>query len=72
MITFSEVLIVLIVCLLFAGESGRAQQNGHLTGQFSSIHVALLSEYPWFEITVLAEGKVEQPDKPFCIGDKSY
>jgi hypothetical protein len=68
-ITLKEVFIDLH---LFAGESGTAQQNGHRTGQFSSIHVALLSGHTRFELTVMSEGKVEKPDTPFCIGDKPY
>jgi hypothetical protein len=68
-ITLNEVFIDLY---LFAGDSGTAQQDGHRTGQFSSIHIALLSGHTRFEITVMSEGKIEKPDTPFCIGDKPY
>jgi hypothetical protein len=56
----------------FSGESGRAQQNGHRTDQFSSIHVALLLGRTRFELTVMSDGKVEKPDTPFCMGEKPY
>jgi len=68
-ITLNEVFIDLY---LFAGESGKAQQNGHRTGQFSSIHVALLSGFTRFELTVMSEGNVEKSDALFCIDDKPY
>jgi hypothetical protein len=68
-ITLNEILIDLS---LFAVESGTAQQHGHRTGQFSSIHTSLLSGRTRFELTIMSEGKVEKPDTPFSIGDKPY